>query len=58
MVALDYNSKISLFDLVEMKLDLEEKIGEKIDLVSIGGLSDRIKPYIEKDKQLVYKKNV
>jgi predicted nucleotidyltransferase len=57
LVDIDYSSKISMFDFVDMKLDLEEKIGEKIDLVSVGGLSQRIKPYIDIDKQLLLQKN-
>jgi predicted nucleotidyltransferase len=57
LVDIDYSSKISLFDFVDMKLDLEETIGEKIDLISVGGLSQRLKPYIEKDKQLLFQKN-
>lgn len=55
LVELDYSQPIGLA-FVGMKLDLEEHLHKPVDLVSANGLSDRIRPFIEKDKQLVYER--
>jgi predicted nucleotidyltransferase len=39
-----------------MKIDLEKLLQKKVDLVSSRGLSPRIKPYIESDKELIYER--
>jgi predicted nucleotidyltransferase len=41
---------------VKMKLDLEETLKRKIDLVSSKAISKCILPFIEKDKQLIYER--
>jgi predicted nucleotidyltransferase len=55
LVDLDYSQHIGL-GFVQMKFDLEDKLQKKVDLVSSEGLSRHIKPFIEKDKQLVYER--
>lgn len=55
LVDLDYSQKIGLL-FVQMKLDLENLLNKKIDLVSSNGLSPFIKPQIEKDKKLIYER--
>ncbi|WP_373058446.1 nucleotidyltransferase family protein [Zunongwangia sp. H14] len=50
------DKKISLFDIVQIKLDLEEKLNRKIDFVSRKGLKNWIAPYIMKDLKLIYEK--
>lgn len=35
-----FNENASLFDLIEIKLELEELLGEKVDVVSENGLKD------------------
>jgi predicted nucleotidyltransferase len=55
LVDLDYSQKIGLL-FVQMKLDLENLLHKKIDLVSSNGLSPFIKPQIEKDKKLIYER--
>jgi hypothetical protein len=55
-VAVDFKagSGITLFDYVRYKLDLEELLGRKVDLVPYKDLRPRIKPYIDKDLQIIY----
>ena len=53
LVELDYSKHIG-FGFVNMKLDLEEKLQMKIDLVSSNAVSKYILPFINKDKQLIY----
>ena len=50
------NKKITLFDLVQIKLDLEEKLQHKIDFVSKSGLKKWIIPNIMKDLKVIYEK--
>ncbi|WP_310994066.1 nucleotidyltransferase family protein [Aequorivita marina] len=56
-VLYDFEKNISLFDLIGMKQDLEEKLKRKIDLVSKKGLKDWIKPYVMQDLSAIYEKD-
>lgn len=49
-----FQKKITLFDLVGLKLDLEDALNRKIDLVSEKGINKYIKPYILKDLKIIY----
>lgn len=53
LVDLDYSQRIGL-QFIQMKIDLEQLLGNKVDLVSSNGLSPHIKPKIENEKQLIY----
>ena len=53
LVDLDYSQKIGL-QFIQMKIDLELLLNNKVDLVSSKGLSQSIKPLIENEKQLIY----
>lgn len=53
LVELDYSQRIGL-GFIQMKLDLEELLENKVDLVSSNGLSKYIKPLIDSEKQLIY----
>ncbi len=53
LVDLDYSQRIGL-QFIQMKLDLEKLLNQKVDLVSSNGLSKYIKPTIENEKQLIY----
>lgn len=55
LLDLDYSQKIGL-QFAQMEIDLEEILGQKIDLVSSNGLSKYIKPIIEGEKKLIYAK--
>jgi uncharacterized protein len=53
LVDLDYSQKIGML-FVKMKLDLEDLLQTNVDLVSSNGLSQYIKPIIDKEKQVIY----
>ena len=53
LVDLDYSEKIGL-QFIQMKLDLEKLLNSNVDLVSSGGVSKYIKPYIDSEKQVIY----
>ncbi len=46
--------RITLFDLIDIQQDLEEKTGPQVYLVQEGTELAHIKPYIDKDKILIY----
>ena len=45
----EFGVRINLLDLIGLEQDLSEILGVKVDLVTVGGLSPYVKPYIEKD---------
>lgn len=53
LVELDYSQPIGL-EFIQMKLDLQELLSKKIDLVSARGLSKYIQPILDKEKKLIY----
>ena len=53
LVELDYSQPIGL-EFIQMQIDLQNLLNQKVDLVSARGLSKYIKPIIEKEKQLIY----
>lgn len=55
LVELDYSQHIGL-GFVSMKLDLEDKLGKRIDLIPSEGVSKHILPFINQDKTLIYEK--
>jgi len=55
LVELDYSQKVGI-EYIRMQIDLEELLNTKVDLVSAGGLSKYVKPYIDKNKVLIYER--
>ncbi|MGF7230125.1 nucleotidyltransferase family protein [Arachidicoccus sp.] len=55
LVDLDYSQRIGL-QFIQLKLDLEKLLENKVDLVSSNGISKYIKPIIDCEKQLLYAK--
>ncbi len=53
LVDLDYSQRIGL-RFVQMKIDLEDILNSKVDLVSSNGLSKYIKPIIDTEKMMIY----
>lgn len=49
-----FQKKISLFDLVGLKLELEDALHRKVDLVSEKGMNKYIKPYILNDLKIIF----
>jgi len=55
LVDLDYTKKTGL-GFVQMKLDLEDILGRKVDIVSTKGISKYIRPIVDKEKLLIYER--
>jgi predicted nucleotidyltransferase len=55
LVELDYSRSIGL-KFVKMQLDLQEILNRKVDLITEKGISQYIKPNVDKDKILIYEK--
>ena len=45
----DLPHSMSLFDVVGIKLDLEDVLGKKVDLVQYDAIKPRLRPYIMQD---------
>jgi uncharacterized protein len=46
--------KLGLFKLMEIEEILEKKLGGKIDLVTEDSLSPYIRPYVDREKVVIY----
>jgi predicted nucleotidyltransferase len=55
LVDLDYSKHIGL-GFVTMQSELQQKLKKKIDLISSKALSKYIKPFVEKEKVLIYER--
>jgi predicted nucleotidyltransferase len=55
LVDLDYSKHIGL-GFVTMQSELQYKLHKKVDLISSKAVSKYIKPFIEKDKVLIYER--
>ncbi len=47
---LEYNESVSMFDVIGLKRELEEKLGRKVDLVSLKYLNRRIQQRVLKEQ--------
>jgi uncharacterized protein len=57
LVDLDYTQHIGL-GFVQMKLDLEQRLHKSIDLVSSQAVTNRLLPFVNKDKKLIYESSL
>ena len=55
LVELDYSKKIG-FEFIQMQIDLVNLLKTDVDLVSDRSLSKYIRPYVDKDKILIYER--
>ncbi len=55
-IIVEFDKKISLLDFVGFQMDLEKLTKKKIDLLTTQSISKYIKPYIEKEKRVIYEK--
>jgi uncharacterized protein len=46
--------KLGLFKLMEIEENLQKKLGREVDLVTEDSLSPYIRPYVEKEKVVIY----
>lgn len=54
---IDFDETKSLFDLAEVKIELEDTLNKKVDLALRGRLKKILEPYITKDLVTVYEQN-
>jgi len=45
---------LGLFEFINLEQELKKKLGRDVDLVTEEGLNHRRKPYIEKDRVVLY----
>jgi uncharacterized protein len=55
LVELDHSNPIGMKFFIYQS-DLEELLHKKVDLVTTEGLSSHVKPFIDKDKILIYER--
>ena len=55
-ILLELEDHVDLYQFILIKIELERLLKKKVDLVSNNGLSPRLKPYIDKEKILIYEK--
>lgn len=53
-ILVDMPHNISLLDVIGLKLDLEELLGKKVDLVQYDAIKPLIRPYIMKDELVIF----
>ena len=53
-VLVEYSRGTTLLDIVRMKMELCEKVGRNVDLVSKLAVKPRVMKYIQKDLQILY----
>jgi len=46
---IDFKHRMNLLDLIGLEQELSEKLGVKVDLVTVKSLNNSIKSYIERD---------
>lgn len=56
LVELDHSTPIGMLFFV-FQSDLEELLHKKVDLVTTEGISKHVKPYIDRDKILIYERH-
>lgn len=55
-ILLDMEHPVGLFTLSGYLIDLEEKLGLKVDLGTDKSLSEYVRPYVEEELETVYEK--
>ena len=49
-------SDFTLFDVSGMRLDLKEKLGRKVDIVTSAGLDEKVKKNVMEDEIILYER--
>ena len=55
LVELDHSTPVGL-KFIRMQFELESILKTKVDLLSDRAISQYIRPYVDKDKELIYEK--
>ena len=53
-ILVSFNGNPTLFDLMDMEDKISSFLGIKIDLVTEKSMHPKLKPYIDKDLQIIY----
>ncbi len=53
-ILVNFKSPVSLFDHAGIEMELEEKVGRKVDLVTRNALSKYLRPFIMNDLVTLY----
>ncbi|MCI2429501.1 nucleotidyltransferase family protein [Candidatus Acetothermia bacterium] len=53
-ILVKFREPIGLFALAHLREELSERLGRPVDLVTEGFLSRYIRPYVEKEKAIIY----
>lgn len=56
-ILVKFKRRKGLFDFVGLKLELEEKLGRKIDLLTYDGINHLLKDIIMGEQKIFYEKN-
>jgi len=56
LVELDYSKKIGL-EFIQMQIELSDLLKTNVDLISDKALSKYVRPFVDKDKILIYERN-
>ncbi|MGH7885689.1 MAG: nucleotidyltransferase family protein, partial [Thermodesulfobacteriota bacterium] len=55
LIELDHSKPVGL-EFIDMKIDLQKILNRKVDLVTEKALSKYVKPFIDKEKILIYER--
>lgn len=53
-ILVNFNGKITLFDLSGIKQDLADLLNRRVDIVTERSINKRVKNYIYKDLKIIY----
>ena len=56
-ILVELKKEDTLLDFVGLKLELEEKLNKKVDLLSYNGINPLLKDNILKEQQIIYEKS-
>lgn len=48
-ILVDFSHRVNLLEIVALQEELSERLGIKVDLVTVKSLNKQVKPYIEED---------
>lgn len=55
-ILVNFNKKVTLFDLGEIKVDLTKQLNREVDVVTERALNPKLKPFIYSDLIIIYAK--
>ncbi|MDP2642507.1 MAG: nucleotidyltransferase family protein [Candidatus Peregrinibacteria bacterium] len=55
-ILVKFKNEVTLLQLSNMKLELEDKLERKVDLLTYGGINPRLKKIILQEQKIIYEK--